>query len=136
MKLTKILCGFVLLTATIASTSCGNNQKNVNTEEYIGSLSKSNYKQYLGVTSSYTEEGSDKNYYLIVSMNIYNLDSSYIFKDAKFSIGAKSYSLPTDGNLSFTYNTMSVSSKTGNAYLNLKLFAGNIGAFSGSIYKK
>ena len=136
MKLTKILCGLVLLTTTITTTSCGNNQKSVNTEEYIGTLSKSNYKQYLGVTSSYTEEGSNGNYYLIVSMNIYNIDNSYIFKDAKFRVESKSYSLPTDGNLSFTYNTISVSSKTGNAYLNLKLFAGNIGSFSGDIYKK
>ena len=119
-----------------ALCSCGSNGEAGDSEQFVTSLNNNNYSAYLGKSSSFIESGSAGAWYLVVTVRIYPLDDAYKFVNAKATCYYKTYSLPTDGNLTFTYNTIEYPSKDSSSWNLAKVFARDPSiSFSGQIYK-
>lgn len=135
----KILIIFLLL---IGICSCVDSSKSSSGKTYVGNITnKATFEKYLSYSSSYIEQGnSSTGYYVVITVNVTSLNSNYYFEDLQFSIKgdkstSKKYSVPTNGSLVVTCNSMSYSSRDSRAYFLMTLEAGQIKMVSGKVYK-
>ena len=103
--------------------------------------SAASFEKYLSYSYSYTEQGNNSTgFYVVITVNIASLDSSYYFENLHFTISGdknftKSYSVPTNGNLTVSCNSTSYSSRDDRAYFLMTLTAGKIKTVSGKVYR-
>ena len=98
-----------------------------------------NFRLYLDYTSTYVEQGSEGEYYLLYTVRIYSLKEEYYFEDTKVSFtgDAKSlyfYSIPSSGNVELSIMTKKYQTKE--AMSMQKLLGCKVANATGKVYTK
>lgn len=97
---------------SVLCTACGSGSSS--TTKTI-QFDKATYKTYLGFSSSSVQSGSSGAFYYVETINFWSLKDAYTFLETKVTFNGDglvppSYTLPSSGALTMSYNTRTFSS--------------------------